>query len=271
MPFFMGIDIGSSRSKGMVLHDREVIGSFECPSGGDFRATGGIVRSNLLSKANLHHDDIVHIVATGYGAKAVAFASETRSDLACHGAGIHTLFPSVRTIIDVGDLNSKVFKVDENGFVQNFLLSGKCAGGSGRVLQIIAKVLQVHVEEIGELSLKSKKRIDFNTGCVVFAESEAISRLAEGIAKEDLLAGIHRALAAQLNGLAERLSIEKPLALVGGGARDAGLVKALEEITGLEIFVPEAPHMTGALGAALLAHEGMARRDPSAEKRLDIK
>jgi predicted CoA-substrate-specific enzyme activase len=267
MPFFMGIDIGSSRSKGMLLHDREPASSVECPSGGDFGITGVKVHSDLLARAGLDPDDVFHIIATGYGAKAVTFASETRSDLSCHAAGIHTLFPSVRTVIDVGDLNSKVFKVDDNGLVHNFLLSGKCAGGSGRVLQIIAKVLQVQVEEIGELSLKSERRIDFNTGCVVFAESEAISRLAEGISKEDLLAGIHRALASQLNGLAERLGIEKPLALVGGGARNVGLVKALEEITGLELFVPNVPHMTAAYGAALLAQQGYNPRESFRSKK----
>ena len=142
-----------------------------------------------------------------------------------------------------------------NGSVHNFLLSGKCAGGSGRILQVIAKVLQVKVEEIGELSLKSKKRVDFNTGCAVFAESEAISRLSQEVKKEDLLAGIHRALAAQINSLAERIGVEQDVAMVGGGARDVGLVQALKEIRGHDILVPPNPHMTAALGAALIAME----------------
>jgi predicted CoA-substrate-specific enzyme activase len=139
--------------------------------------------------------------------------------------------------------------------MHNFLLSGKCAGGSGRILQVIAKVLQVKVEEIGELSLKSKKRVEFNTGCAVFAESEAISRLAEGVTKEDLLAGLHRALAAQINSLAERIGVEQDVAMVGGGARDSGLVQALREMRGHDILVPPRPHMTAALGAALIALE----------------
>jgi predicted CoA-substrate-specific enzyme activase len=147
--------------------------------------------------------------------------------------------------------------MDGQGSVHNFLMSGKCAGGSGRILQVIAKVLQVKVEEIGEMSLKSKKKVEFNTGCAVFAESEAISRLSQEVTKEDLLAGIHRALAAQINSLAERLGVEQDVAMVGGGARDAGLVQAFKEITGLSILVPPRPHLTAALGAALIAMEGL--------------
>jgi len=120
---------------------------------------------------------------------------------------------------------------------------------------VIAKVLQLKVEDIGALSLQSQKGIDFNTGCAVFAETEAISRIAEGVAKEDLLAGIHRALAAQINSLAERVGIERDFGLVGGGARDIGLVKAVEAIVGFDIIVPPEPHLTAALGAAVIARE----------------
>jgi predicted CoA-substrate-specific enzyme activase len=141
--------------------------------------------------------------------------------------------------------------------VHHFLLSGKCAGGSGRILQVIAKVLHLRVEEIGKLSLKSKKRVEFNTGCAVFAESEAISRLSQEVAKEDLLAGIHRALAAQINSLAERIGVEREVAMVGGGARDVGLVRALKEERGHDILIPPEPHMTAALGAALIALESL--------------
>jgi predicted CoA-substrate-specific enzyme activase len=143
--------------------------------------------------------------------------------------------------------------------MHNFLLSGKCAGGSGRILQVIAKVLQVKVEEIGELSLKSKKRVEFNTGCAVFSESEAISRLSQEVTKEDLLAGIHRALAAQINSLVERMGVEEDVAMVGGGARDVALVQALKKIRGHDIIVPARPHLTAALGAAIIAMEKLGQ------------
>jgi predicted CoA-substrate-specific enzyme activase len=255
MAYVMGIDLGSASSKGVIMSNGKPLGFFDCPSGGDFKVTADRVKEALLEKAGVSSADIAYTVATGYGSKQVVYAEEIKPEISCHGKGIFYLSPSVRTVIDVGDLYSKAFKIDEKGNVLNFVLSGKCAGGSGRILQVIAKVLQVKVEEIGALSMKSKKRVDFNTGCVVFAESEAISRISEGASKEDLLAGIHRALAAQINSLAERLGVETDFAMVGGGAKDLGLVKAMEEISEFPVIVPPEPHMTAALGAAILAAE----------------
>jgi len=255
MDCFVGIDIGSASSKGVALIDDRVGGSCVIPSGGDYRVAADRIRRELLAGAGISSGDVAYTIATGYGAKNVGFADEVITDISCNGRGISYLVPSVRTAVDVGDLFSKAFRIDERGTILTFVLSGKCAGGSGRVLQVIAKVLQIRLEDIGALSLKSKKRVDFNTGCAVFAESEAVSRVAEGVEKEDLLAGIHRALAAQINSLAERVGIEMEYALVGGGARDSGLIKALEEITGFDIVVPPEPHLTAALGAAVIARE----------------
>lgn len=255
MPCVIGMDMGSARLKAMMIRDGSVVSALEWPSGGNFVDTAEEARQALLADAGLSADAVAFIMATGYGSGALRFSQGIKTDLTCHCAGIHSLLPSVRTVIDVGDLSSKVFHVDQNGNLQNFLISGKCAGGSGKVLSVIAKVLQLKVEELGELSLRSGTRIDFNTGCLVFAESEAVSRVAEGVAKEDLIAGIHRALAAQLKSLSERIGMNPPLGLVGGGARNMGLVKALADATGMEIRVPHEPHMTAALGAALLAAE----------------
>jgi predicted CoA-substrate-specific enzyme activase len=258
MVFVLGIDIGSASSKGICLGDQGLLGSFECLSGGDFKLTAERIRRELVSQTGISVDDISRTVATGYGSKMVTFADEIKPDIVCHAKGVSSLLSSVRTVIDVGDLYTKVLRMDGQGSMHNFLMSGKCAGGSGRILQVIAKVLQMKVEEIGELSLKSKKRVEFNTGCAVFAESEAISRLSQEVRKEDLLAGIHRALAAQINSLAERLGVEQDVAMVGGGARDVGLVQALKEIRGHDILVPQKPHMTAALGAAIIGmgHSG---------------
>jgi len=255
MVYVVGIDIGSAFSKGIVMCDQKIVGSYVMPSGGNYTLTADRVKEELLSKAGLSLKDIAYTIATGYGAKNVTFANDVITDISCHSRGIFYLFPSVRTVVDVGDLFSKAFRIDERGNSLTFLLSGKCAGGSARVLQVIAKVLQVKVEEIGELSLQSRKMIDFNTGCAVFAETEAVSRIAEGASREDLLAGIHRALAAQINSLAERIGIERDYALVGGGAKDVGLVKAVEEIVGFAVVVPEEPHLTAAIGAAVIARE----------------
>ncbi len=138
--------------KGSSSADQGPLGSFECPSGGDFKLTADRIRKELVSQAGISAGDISRTVATGYGSKLVTFADETKSDIVCHGKGVSSLLPSARTVIDVGDLYTKVFRIDGRGGVHKFLLSGKCAGGSGRILQVIAKVLQVRVEEIGELS-----------------------------------------------------------------------------------------------------------------------
>jgi predicted CoA-substrate-specific enzyme activase len=259
MAFTLGLDIGSAASKGIALNEKGVLGSFECPSGGDFRLTAEKIREELLSQIGKSTSDISRTVATGYGSKLVTFADEVKPDIVCQAKGVSSLLPSVKTVIDVGDLYTKVLRINDNGSVHNFLLSGKCAGGSGRILQVIAKVLRVKVEEIGELSLKSKKRVEFNTGCAVFSESEAISRLSQEVTKEDLLAGIHRALAAQIDSLAERIGVEQDVAMVGGGARDVGLIQALKEIRGHDILVPPNPHMTAALGAAIIAMENLGK------------
>jgi (R)-2-hydroxyacyl-CoA dehydratese activating ATPase len=259
MMLALGIDIGSASSKGIVLGERVSLASFECPSGGDFRLTAERIRTELLSRTGGSEGDIQRTVATGYGSKLVSFADEIKLDIVCHAKGVFHLLPSVRTVIDVGDLSTKVFRIDGRGGLSSFLSSGKCAGGSGRILQVIARVLRVNVEEIGELSLKSDKKVEFSTGCAVFSESEAISRISEGVKKEDLLAGIHRALAAQINSLVERIGAEQDMAVVGGGGRDVGLVQALREIRGHDLLVPPEPHMTAALGAALIAREGPGR------------
>jgi predicted CoA-substrate-specific enzyme activase len=253
--FFLGIDMGSASVKGVLLAGKEILAQVDFPSGGDFEFTADRIREELLSKARVPVESIAYTVATGFGSKSVSYSDSILTDISCHAKGILHLCPTVRTAVAAGDLYSKAFRMDEKGNLRNFLLSGKCAGGSARILKVVAKVLQVPIEDLGDLAFRSSKTVEFNTGCAVFAESEAVSRISEGVTKEDLLAGIHRALAAQLNALAVRLGIEKDCALVGGGARDSGLVKALEAVSGFPIIVPPSPHMTAALGAALIAAE----------------
>jgi len=253
MPYSLGIDLGSASSKGILAENGVALEGFECPSGGDLVLTAIRVREAVLEKAGLTPKDIARTLATGYGAKQVAYADDFKSEMSCHGRGVFSLFPSVRTVIDVGDLYSRAFRLDDRGNVVHFVLSGKCAGGSARVLAVIAKVLQLRVQDLGPLSLNSTEKVEFSTGCAVFAESEAVSRIAEGATKRDLLAGLHRALAAQINALADRLGVEGDLAMVGGGARNIGLVKALEDLNQIRIIVPPTPHMTAALGAAIFA------------------
>ncbi len=255
MIYVAGIDIGSAFSKAVVMSKDKIISYQVIPSAGDYRLVADEVAGKALGKAKLSLADVGYTVATGYGAASVSFAGEVVSDISADGRGVYYLFPSARTVVDIGGQFTKVFKVDERGKPTAFLLSEKCAAGSGRFLQIIARGVQVELKDIGELSLKSKKKVDFNTGCAVFAESEAISRIAEGAAKEDILAGLHRTLAAKIETMMERVGIEPDCALIGGGAKDIGLVKSIEERLGRKLLVPEEPQIVTALGAALIAGE----------------
>ena len=253
MVYFVGVDIGAAFSKAVLVANNTVASYHVIPSGGNYKLAANKVVEEALAKANLSSGDIAYTVATGYGAANVSFANRVATDIACQGRGIVYLFPSTRTIIDIGGQFSRVVKVDERGRAMAFLLSEKCAAGSGRFLQVMARVLQVDLKEIGQLSLKSERRLDFNTGCAVFAESEAVSRIAEGATKEDILAGVHRALAAKIQNLVERVGLELDCAVIGGGAKDIGLVRSIEERLGLSLLVPQEPQIVAALGAALIA------------------
>jgi len=259
MIYVAGVDIGSAFSKAVVMAKSKILSYHVIPSGGDYKLAAEKVAGKALNMAKLSLANISYTVATGYGAANVSLANEVVSDISAGAKGISYLFPSAQTVIDIGGQFTKVFRVDERGKPTAFLLSEKCAAGSGRFLQVIAKVLQVDLEDIGELSLKSKKKVDFNTGCAVFAESEAISRIAEGAVKEDILAGLHRTLAAKIQTMVERLGVEPDCAVVGGGAKDIGLVKSIEEGLGCRLLVPDEPQIVAALGAALIAGEKAAK------------
>jgi predicted CoA-substrate-specific enzyme activase len=260
MKYAAGVDIGAGFTKAVIAADNKIVSRHVIPSGGNYRLSAHRVVDAALNDAKLAYDDIAYLVATGGGAANADFADRVVSDISCQGRAVSLLRPSVRTIVDVGDLASKVSHVDSEGKTTAFLTSGKCAGGSARILQVIAKVLQMTVEEIGPLSLTSRNPVKFNTQCAVFAETEAVSRIAEGAAKEDLLAGIHRALASQLCTLAERVGIELDFALIGGGAKDIGLLRAIEEASGYAFIVPDHPQIMAAFGAAIIAGESAANK-----------
>ncbi len=255
MAYFMGIDIGSATSKGVITRDGELTAYHLIPSGANYRAAGQQLREDLLAKAGLTTEDIAYTVATGQGAANVAFSDRQVADIRCCARGINRLLPSVRTVIDVQAQSSQVIRLSERGQVINFVVSEKCAAGSGRFLEVMANVLQIELKDIGALSLKSKNPVAFTTGCAVFGESEAISRVAEGSAKEDILAGVHQALADKISALIDRVGLEKDCAISGGGGLDVGLIKKLEEKLGIKLLVPPQPQIVTALGAAIMAGE----------------
>ncbi len=253
MSYFIGVDVGSSYSKAVILSGKELVSFHIIPSGGNYALAADNVIAKALKKAELSPEDITGAVATGYGSSSVSINNRTATDISCHGRGIFRLFPSARTVIDIGGQFSRAIRLDDRGRNVAFLMSEKCAGGSGRFLQVIAHVLRLDLDEVGPLSLKSKDKVNFNTGCAVFAETEAISRIAEGAAVEDILAGVHSALASRIQSLVSRLGMQPDVALTGGGAKDIGLVRSIEQTLDTATLVPEEPQISAALGAALIA------------------
>ena len=253
MTWFIGIDIGSLYSKGVIIKDGELFAHYIVLSGINYRATAENIRQELLTKANIKPDDVTSTVATGSGAANVYFASQKASDIVCTARGVHSIFPAARTAIDVAAQSSKVIRIDAQGLVTNFTVSEKCAAGSGRFVEVIANVLRIDLKDFGQLSLKSKNPVSFSTGCAVFGESEAITRVSEGIAKEDIAAGVNHALASKISSLVKKIKLEEPCVICGGGALNTGLVKTVEQEMNIKLLVPPQPQIITALGAAVTA------------------
>lgn len=255
MALFAGIDVGSVTTKVVITRDSELTAYHVIPSGANYKMAAQKAMEEVLAKAGLSLKDIACIVATGYGAGSADFASLQVTDISCCAKGVNHLFPSVRTVIDVGGQASKAIRVNEEGRTTNFVVSERCAAGSGRFLQIIARVLQIELGDVGPLSLQAKKPVIYTTACAVFGESEAISRIAEGTPKEDILAGVHKAMALKIYSLVSGVGLEEDCAIAGGGALDVGLIKRLEEKLEVHLLVPPQPQIMAALGAALMAEE----------------
>jgi predicted CoA-substrate-specific enzyme activase len=253
---WLGIDIGSRYSKGVIVQGRSILWHHLLSSGTNYGAAAETLVQTLLGVSGLSVSDISGIMATGVGAANVPFSSGQSGDIRCCAKGVRALFPSVRTVIDVQSMTSQVIRISDEGLVSNFVVSEKCASGAGRFLEVLSDILRVQQKDIGPLSLMAKNPVPLTTGCAVFAESEVISMISQGLAKEDLVAGVHKALATKISSLVDRVGLEKECAITGGGGLDVGLIKRLEDTLGVELLVPDAPQFVNALGAALIAQEG---------------
>ncbi len=253
-----GIDIGSRAAKAVIMSDGSILSSVICDTGPESVKTSNLTIQQSLNGTGLSLDDIEYTVATGYGRVLVPFANENISEISCHARGINWYFPTVRTILDMGGQDCKVIRCDESGHVTNFAMNDKCAGGTGRFLEMIAEVLNVPLEGMGDLSLQSKSTIPFNTICAVFAKSEAIVHFRKGVSKSDILAGLHEAIAVRSLSLLRRVGIEKDFSITGGISKNKGMVKKLTEKVGMEPLLCEDPQLVGALGAALFAAEHLS-------------
>jgi len=251
--YFAGVDIGSTMTK-VVIMDEEVLASVIGPTGAEHRRLAYRVMEEALERANLSFDEVSYIVATGYGRINVPFADKQITEITCHAKGVSSLFPTVHIAIDIGGQDAKGIKIS-GGRVIDFVMNDKCAAGTGRFLEVIAEALGLKLEEMGEVSMKSKNKAKISSTCTVFAEQEVVSRIAEGTLIEDILAGLHDAIASRIYRMAERLKIERDVVVTGGVAKNIGVVKAMEEYLGFPVLVPQEPLLTGARGAALLGKE----------------
>jgi predicted CoA-substrate-specific enzyme activase len=249
-----GIDAGS-RSTKVVVFDTDkglVLGRGLASQGVELEGLARRVLEEACREAQVDRASLGPIVATGYGRKAVSFAQTTITEITCHARGVHHLAPEVRTIIEIGGQDSKCITLEAGGRVRDFAMNDRCAAGSGRFLELVAARLEVDLVTLGALGRKASKPALISSMCVVFAETEIIGLLAEGVPPADIAAGVQNAIAQRVLALAGR-SVEPPIFFTGGVALQSGMVQAVETAFSCPIQVPPLPQFTGALGAAILA------------------
>jgi (R)-2-hydroxyacyl-CoA dehydratese activating ATPase len=253
--YFAGIDIGSTMSKAVIVDAAGVMRSYVVgPTGAEHRRRANKVMEDVMSRAGVTLEQVAYIISTGYGRVNVPFADKQVTELTCHARGVSSLFPDVKTAIDIGGQDAKVLKI-KNGKLTDFLTNDKCAAGTGRFLEVAAETLGLELNEMGRISLQTDTPVKINSLCTIFAQQEIIARLSEGEPLPDILAGVYIAVTTRVVKLARQLKVEPPIVFTGGVAKNVGMVKAMETVLQTKVFVPEEPLITGALGAAILARE----------------
>lgn len=270
MMSFAGIDIGSTMTKVVIMDEQgETLAAFIGPTGPEHRHLALETLDQAVKDADLTFDDLDFIVSTGYGRINCPFADKQVTEITCHARGIHYLFPKANIVIDIGGQDSKGIKLDQDGKVANFVMNDKCAAGTGRFLEVIAETLGIQLADMGAVSLKADGYVQISNTCTVFAEHEVTSRLAEGVAIPEIVAGLHEAIAGRVVNMVRQLGISPDVVVTGGGAKNIGLVKALEHKVGFEVLVPPEPLLTGALGAALVGQDLVGRGISRGSRRME--
>ena len=258
--YVMGIDSGSTSTNAVIMDgDRKIVASAVVRTGAKSGESAQRILDEVLSEAGLKREDISWIVSTGYGRVSIPFADENVTEISCHGRGAHYFNPAVRTILDIGGQDSKAIRLNEKGEVADFVMNDKCAAGTGRFLEMIARSLEVDVDELGSIALQSKEDIEITSMCSVFAESEVISLIANNREKTDIANGICRAVANKSYSLLKRVGLEAEFMMTGGVAKNAGVVRAVEEKLGTKLYICPEPEIVGAAGAALYALDKVDR------------
>jgi predicted CoA-substrate-specific enzyme activase len=203
-----GVDIGSLTAKAVILKDNNIAGYMVMPAGSDVRAVSERVLVKALDNAGLKLEELAAVVATGYGRAKVPLAGKSITEITCDAIGTHYLFPEAGMVIDIGGQDSKVISLDSSGRVIDFVMNDKCAAGTGRFLEVMSRALEIDLEQLGPVSLKHRKTVVLSSMCTVFAESEVVSLIAEGYAREDILNGLHQAIASRVSAMARGLRVE---------------------------------------------------------------
>lgn len=269
MKYFVGVDVGSTSIKVVLIDDDLNMVSHKIgPTGCHFHQNTIDALSNMLEKVCVDRNDVAYITATGYGRKLFKDADETITEITANAVGakhIGEAYGKINTIINIGGQDAKVIVLDDDGNVKNFVMNDKCAAGTGRFLEVVARNLEIDVSELGEYHMRSEGvPISINSTCTVFAESEIISLLANGHEKETIIAGLHYAIAKRIARLAKRGGLCGNVFYDGGPAMNKGLVSALEDELMRDVIVPDTPQITTAYGAAVLAKESFTSVDVEA-------
>jgi len=240
--YFVGIDIGALTVKAVAVDEAgAVVASDLVRARHDSRQVAAQLVEGMLARGGIAtsspdeggKEGVGYTVVTGYGRVTYDAADDEVSEITCHARGAHHLFPTARTVIDIGGQDSKVIRVHPRGYVTDFTMNDKCAAGTGRFLEVMADALEVEVEELGPLSQCSHHPVTISSTCTVFAESEVIGQMSRGAPKADIVAGIHTAIAHRVAGLAGQVGLEEAVIMTGGVARNIGVVRALEKQIGL--------------------------------------
>lgn len=247
-----GIDMGTKNVKVVILRGNEILSRGLTLGGFDQKAAAEKVFDEALQKAGLSRDDIEHVVATGAGKDVAPYANGEISMMGADALGGAFLFPSARTVIDVGAEEGRAVKCDEKGKMIDFVINERCAAGAGTFVEAMSRALEAKLEEMGPLSLRAEKAVPMNAQCTIFAESEVVSLIHAKTPKADISRAIHDAIADRIASMTRRLGIQRDVVLVGGVAKNIGFVESLKRILGVDLLVPDEPEFVGALGAALV-------------------
>lgn len=240
----------------MILVGDEIVSYAIVPTLSSSEVAAKLAYEQALASAGIAAEEVRNVVATGYGRASIDFASRTVTEITCHALGARRLFAEAKTVIDIGGQDSKVIKLAEDGLFEDFAMNDKCAAGTGRFLEVMARSLDTNLESLGRLSALSKADVRVSSTCTVFAESEVVALVAKGVPKEDIIRGLHRSVAERVYAMVARLRAEGPFVMTGGVAKNLGVVAALEERLGTKLLVPPEPQIVGALGAAIVAGRG---------------